>query len=73
MLAKEGFKKGVHHWEVVVHSIGSESQLGISLKSPENLDGLLWHQTTEFCVIGKQSHATQRYKPGDHVSFTFGL
>ena len=40
VLAKEGFKKGVHHWKVVVHSIDQDGQsyLGISLKPPENLD-----------------------------------
>ena len=83
VLAKEGFKKGVHHWEVVVHSIESVSELGISLKPPENIDGWLGAQTTGFSVWGNPSggdgyvyHAnqefelTQYFKPGDHVSFT---
>ena len=85
VLAKEGFKKGVHHWEVVVHFIECESYLGISLKPPQNLDGALYQQTTGFCVIGTQSddndgkkacHANQKFestqcfKQGDHVSFT---
>ena len=83
VLAKEGFKKGVHHWEVVVHSIESHSELGISLKPPQNLDCYLLAQTTGFCVIGTKfggdgnaCHANQpfesaqHFKQGDHVSFT---
>ena len=88
VLTKEGFKKGVHQWEVVVHFIEIWSHLGnfIETSSKILMNGLMDKQQG-FCVIGKSIwwcwkksfffsckstifESTQRFKPGDHVSFT---